>query len=157
MRRNLLFALALVAACAPGGERPAAIAYGEANCDFCHMTLERERHAAQIVPATGTVKVFDEAGCLMRYVAMAEGRIGERHESAGGILFFAAPMSDKARSTQVVHKGLQAIAGGGKLRIEYDPADQSGAAWGCLAHDCRPALSIQPHDKGEGPGTKKQP
>ena len=78
MRRNLLFALALVAACAPGGERPAAIAYGEVNCDFCHMTLERERHAAQIVPATGTVKVFDEAGCLMRYVAMAEGRIGER-------------------------------------------------------------------------------
>jgi hypothetical protein len=106
-------------------------------------------------PPAGATAV---AVCTPEHVFAAKDRAHVRcHESAGGILFFAAPMSDKARSTQVVHKGLQAIAGGGKLRIEYDPADQSGVAWGCLAHDCRPALSIQPHDKGEGPGKKQQP
>ena len=76
MRRNPWLALALATACARAADRPAEIAYGEVNCDFCHMTLERERHAAQIAPAAGTPKVFDEAGCLMRYLAMAGGRVG---------------------------------------------------------------------------------
>jgi hypothetical protein len=89
--------------------------------------------------------------CTPEHVYAAKDRAHVRCiESAGGILFFAAPMSDQARSTQVVHKGLQAIGAGGRLRIEYDPADKSGTAWGCLAHDCRPAISIQPHQKPGG-------
>ena len=104
--------------------------------------------AAWSDPPAGAVAI---AICTPEHVYAAKDRAHVRClESAGGILFFAAPMSDQARSTQVVHKGLQAIAAGGRLRIEYDPADQSGTAWGCLAHDCRPAISIQPHHKPGG-------
>jgi hypothetical protein len=98
-------------------------------------------------PARGTAVAI----CTPEHVFAAKDRAHVRCiESAGGILFFAAPMSDQARSTQVVHKGLQAIAVGGRLRIEYDPTDKSGAAWGCLVHDCRPAISIQPQPKSGG-------
>jgi copper chaperone NosL len=75
-RRSLLLLLVAAATgCGGADQTPRAVALGEANCDFCHMTVERERTAAQLVPATGAVKVFDEAGCLLRYVAVAEGRV----------------------------------------------------------------------------------
>lgn len=87
MRRSLL-ALALLAACAGGQSRPASIALGEASCDFCHMTIESERRAAQWVPPSGLARSFDEAGCLMRYVAMAspgdpEGALWVHDEASG--------------------------------------------------------------------------
>lgn len=80
----------------------------------------------------------------------AKDRVHVRcYESHDGILFFAAPTDDQGRATQVVHLGFQAIASRRQLRISYDPADKSGAAWGCLVHDCRPALTIQPLPKGK--------
>lgn len=71
MRRSLVAMALLLAACAlVPADRPQPIAYGEAGCDFCHMTIESDRQAAQLVPVTGTPRSFDEAGCLMHYVAM---------------------------------------------------------------------------------------
>ncbi|MGH7578911.1 MAG: hypothetical protein ACREM9_01975 [Gemmatimonadales bacterium] len=89
--------------------------------------------------------------CTPEHVFAAKDRTHVRClESADGILFFAAPTDHPARANQVLQMGFQAIAKGGKLRIQYDPSDQSGANWGCLVHDCRPVISIQPYDKGEG-------
>lgn len=89
MRPDLLVlaAAAALSACAAGDARPPAIAYGEVNCDFCHMTIEREQHAAQLVLARGGPKRFDEAGCLLHYAAMARLPADARlwvHDEASG-------------------------------------------------------------------------
>lgn len=61
-----LAALALVAGCA-GGSAPAPIAFGEAACDHCHMTIVDQRFAAELVTRTGKVYAFDDAGCLAAF------------------------------------------------------------------------------------------
>ncbi len=77
MRRNLLLALGLTA-CAPGAAVPPRIAVGEVACDYCHMTVESERHAAQLVPVRGRGRVFDEPGCLLRYASTMPLGAGDR-------------------------------------------------------------------------------
>lgn len=69
MRRSLAL-LALIAGCsaAPAGQPPA-IAWGTVSCDYCHMSVRAGSHPAQLVPTRGAVRVFDEPGCLLRYLA----------------------------------------------------------------------------------------
>jgi copper chaperone NosL len=71
MRRSLLLATLLAAACGRGTDAPPAIAYGQVNCDYCHMSVEVERRAAQLVPVAGRPRVFDESGCLLHALAVA--------------------------------------------------------------------------------------
>ena len=87
MRRSVVV-LALVAACrAVPADQPATIAWGTVNCDYCHMTVGAESHAAQLGPPQGTVRVFDEPGCLLRYLAghppADTGRAWVRVEGSG--------------------------------------------------------------------------
>ena len=84
----LALGLLLMLGCSRPTGQPVPVAEGRVTCDFCHMTVEVERRAAEIVPAVGTPKFFDEAGCLMRCVAMAR-TIGPDdrlwvHDEAGG-------------------------------------------------------------------------
>jgi hypothetical protein len=67
------------------------------------MTVETERRAAQYAPTSGRVRVFDEPGCLMRYIAMAapgdpDGAIWVHDEASGDWMdarraFFVIPAS----------------------------------------------------------------
>ncbi|HMU62394.1 MAG TPA: nitrous oxide reductase accessory protein NosL [Gemmatimonadales bacterium] len=59
----LLGAVAL--AC--GSPGPVPIAFGEAACDHCHMTIVDQRFAAELVTRTGKVYAFDDAGCLATF------------------------------------------------------------------------------------------
>jgi copper chaperone NosL len=78
---RLLSALAgatlLVAACA--GPAPRAIAWGEDECDHCHMGIADQRFAAQLVTKTGRTFVFDDAGCMARFVADGGVPVGDVH------------------------------------------------------------------------------
>lgn len=87
MRRNGLLAAAL-AACAGAAGQPVPIALGDDACAYCHMTLTDERHAAQWIPATGSPRIFDEAGCLLHYAAAmgavpADDRLWVKDEAGG--------------------------------------------------------------------------
>ena len=69
MRRSLVV-LALLAACrATSADTPPAVAWGEVGCSYCHMTVMSESHPAQLVPAQGATRGFDEPGCLFHYLA----------------------------------------------------------------------------------------
>ena len=86
MRRSAM-ALALLAGCATASGEPRPIAYGRVGCDYCHMTVENPRRSAQLVPERGAVRVFDEPGCLVRYVLRGGLQPGDRlwvQEAAGG-------------------------------------------------------------------------
>jgi copper chaperone NosL len=86
MPRSLLLALCLAAGCTAAPE-PRPIAYGSDVCDWCRMTITRESLAAQIVPARGAVKRFDEPGCMLRHAAAAAPGAQDRlwvHDAASG-------------------------------------------------------------------------
>ncbi len=87
MRHSLVLVAALAACTAGGHGRPVTIAVGEVPCDYCHMVITSERHAAELVPATGAARTFDEPGCLLRFVAgrpdVADERLWVRDEATG--------------------------------------------------------------------------
>jgi copper chaperone NosL len=60
-------ALLGAAALACGTPGPAPIAWGEAACAHCHMTIVDQRFAAELVTRTGRVYAFDDAGCLATF------------------------------------------------------------------------------------------
>jgi hypothetical protein len=57
--------------------------------------------------------------------------------SVGGITFFAVATQDTPYAARVLSILAAAQVAGRTLSILYDPADQSGAAIGCLTSDCR--------------------
>lgn len=65
IRRGLTLALFLAACGEPG---PAPIAYGERECDYCHMVVVQPGYGAQLVMRTGKILVFDDPGCLASFV-----------------------------------------------------------------------------------------
>jgi copper chaperone NosL len=51
----------------PDGPEP--VAWNAAPCAHCHMLVGDPDFAAQLISATGEVLDFDDAGCLLRYLA----------------------------------------------------------------------------------------
>lgn len=64
-RRTVAILGAAALACGTPGPTP--IAFGEAGCDHCHMTIVDQRFAAELVTRTGKVFAFDDAGCLAAF------------------------------------------------------------------------------------------
>jgi hypothetical protein len=61
--------LLLLLACAADPDAPPEIAYDVAACDECGMLVGDPTHAAALVDGEGHTRVFDDPGCLFRYVA----------------------------------------------------------------------------------------
>ncbi|AWX45695.1 hypothetical protein HME9304_02722 [Flagellimonas maritima] len=57
--------LMLVAACSVG---PKPIAYGDAGCHYCKMTIVDKQHAAQMVTKKGKVFNFDATECMLNHL-----------------------------------------------------------------------------------------
>jgi hypothetical protein len=76
--------------------------------------------------------------CTPVQVAAYQQRLHVRCAAAvGGISFFALGTQDAANASRVLAVLTAAQVAGRTLNILYDPADQSGAAIGCLTSDCR--------------------
>jgi copper chaperone NosL len=58
--------LLVAAACKPRGPEP--LALNEDQCDYCRMTISDSRFGGEAVLATGRVKKFDSAECLVGWV-----------------------------------------------------------------------------------------
>ena len=54
------------------------IAYGQANCAHCQMTVSDKRYGSEIVLKTGKPLFFDSAECLIQYL---EEKPGEREKA----------------------------------------------------------------------------
>lgn len=69
--RTAALAAIASAACAPAG--PPALAYGDALCDYCRMTIVDQRYGTQLVLSTGKTRRFDSIECLASYsLALAD-------------------------------------------------------------------------------------
>ena len=71
--------LAMTLACTSPAPRP--IAYGTDQCAHCHMTLVDPRFAAELVTTTGKVLVFDDIGCMSRFIAGGTVAVGDIHST----------------------------------------------------------------------------
>jgi hypothetical protein len=60
----------------------------------------------------------------------------------GGIIFFALSTANSAHAARMLSALTAAHLAGHNVTLEFDPADQSGTAFGCLASDCRRLLSV---------------
>src|SRR2546423_3272172 len=60
----------------------------------------------------------------------------------GGVQYFAVASTDTAYANRFQSLASSALVAGRTVSIFYEPADITGAAWGCQANDCRRALGI---------------
>lgn len=90
-RPSLSAAAALLgaAALACGTPGPVPIAFGEAACDHCHMTVVDRRFAAELVTRTGKVYAFDDAGCLATFTV--NGPVGPDQVHSAWVTDFRQP------------------------------------------------------------------
>jgi len=87
--RHHAAALLGAAALACGTPGPTPIAFGEATCDHCHMTIVDRRFAAELVTRTGKVYPFDDAGCLATFTV--NGPVGPELVHSAWVTDFRLP------------------------------------------------------------------
>lgn len=83
--------------------------------------------------------------CTPVRVASFATRIHVRCAAAApnGIWYFAYPTSDTANASRFLSLLSTALVAGKQVNVLYDPADTSGAAYGCLAADCRALRAVE--------------
>jgi hypothetical protein len=91
-----------------------------------------------------TPAVAAEALCTPTEVAVFLNRIHVRCEQPTRdgnrtIWFFAVPTSNAQRANRFLSTATTALVASRTLRFHYDAGNTSGAAFGCLAFDCRVA------------------
>ena len=64
---GIILALTLLTACAGQEFKPVEISDGEL-CTFCKMAVSERRYAAQLLNEDGEAFLFDDIGCMRRYV-----------------------------------------------------------------------------------------
>ena len=62
---------------------------------------------------------------------------------SGGIWYFAYPGADTATAARMLSLLSSAFIAGRTLQVLYDPADKSGAGFGCQVNDCRKLLAAE--------------
>lgn len=88
--------------------------------------------------------VQDTTICSPVNVGVFSNRVHVRCTTAvNGIIYFAVATSDANAAARALAAFQTAIAAGHDVRIYFDPADTSGAAFGCAAVDCRRATGIE--------------
>lgn len=98
--------------------------------------LQAETAESTLAPAAWT-------SCTPIQAATFSNRVHVRcAEAVSGISFFAATTTDQAFAARVLSLVSTAQVAGKTLAIQYNPADTSGAAVGCLASDCRLIIGV---------------
>ena len=107
------------------------------------------RNIALPIALLATVLVASNAGaatwtdCTPANVATFANRVHVKcTASVAGIQYFAVATSDSAAAARFISLANSALVAGRTLSVFYDPADTSGAAWGCQSNDCRSALGL---------------
>lgn len=62
---------------------------------------------------------------------------------SGGIFYFALATTDTAQAARFVSVASSALVAGRNLKVLYDPADLTGAQFGCATNDCRRARALE--------------
>jgi hypothetical protein len=62
--------------------------------------------------------------------------------ASGGIVFFAIPTANSAHAARILSILTTAHIARRNIVVEYDPADNSGQAFGCDPSNCRRLLSV---------------
>ena len=83
--------------------------------------------------------------CTPTAVATYSGRVHVRCSASvsGGIIYFAIATTDAPQAARFVSVASSALVAGRNLKVLFDPADVSGASFGCATNDCRRAQALE--------------
>ena len=74
----LLPALLIFSACSVDSEiKPAEIKYGQDICDACSMIISEKQYSAQYLLLDGSVKKFDDIGCMIEHIEKTKDETGK--------------------------------------------------------------------------------
>lgn len=136
---SLIFMLGILASASfvYASKEGRAVAGGVATISEPRVTTsEADSPVSSAVAETTTV-------CTPIRVAVFKNRVHVQCSSAvGGISFFAAPTSDSANVARILSLLSTAQVAGRNVLIWYDPANTSGASFGCQTNDCRPINGV---------------
>jgi hypothetical protein len=102
----------------------------------------------QVVPAVDPAAPASwTSQCTPTEVAVYESRIHVRcaqgiQDGSATIYFWAVPATKSQLANRFLSIGSTALVAGRHLIFMYTPGDSSGAAFGCLATDCRNVSAI---------------
>ena len=72
----LIILFSLINGCSnDNGFKPAQINYGEDICTACSMIISEQKYSAQYILPDGTVKKFDDIGCMIDYIKKTKDEI----------------------------------------------------------------------------------
>jgi copper chaperone NosL len=89
MNRSFLCILLLPAALLSCGQRSPAIEFGKAECAHCRMNVVDQRFCAAILTAKGRQYAFDDAACMVQFVA--NGAVAEDQVASWWVCDHAHP------------------------------------------------------------------
>ena len=96
--------------------------------------------ALSAMPAAATPQ---DTSCTPTQVVEWGTRVHVRCAAAvGGVSYFALSTSEPHRAARVLSLASTALVAGRTLIINFDPADLSGASFGCQTNDCRVIRAI---------------
>ncbi len=85
--------------------------------------------------------------CLVKDVTVYNNRVHVRctaavKDGSANIFFFAVSTSNAVWADRFLSAGMTALASGRRFIFHYTAGDTSGAAFDCLARDCRKAIAF---------------
>lgn len=100
---------------------------------------------AALVIAEGASAAETWSDCVPVGVATYANRVHVRCAASvsGGIFYFALSTADSAQAARFVSVASSALIAGRTLKVLYDPADLTGASFGCATNDCRRARALE--------------
>ena len=127
-------ALALLAACSRGPSPPVALDTRNDVCGWCRMVVSDARFAAQLVSVSEEPRVFDDVGCLARFLksggAPAKGQIAyvADHRTKAWVRASAAVYTKKAGLATPMTSGLVAHADAASRDADAEAAGGSSVS-----------------------------
>jgi hypothetical protein len=111
------------------------------RCAVVFMAVAAGILSAATAPAFAAPTVHT---CKSADVAVYAERLHVRCDVAtsGGIVYFALATANSAHAARILSLLTTAHLTQKSLRLEFDPSDTSGTAFGCQANDCRRLLSV---------------
>lgn len=102
-------ALGAAPACKSDPNAPPKIAWDHVACDHCGMLVGDPAHAAALVTREGETKVFDDPGCLFRYVVERKPSVAAMWFSDGETWYRESQVAFATGYTTPMGSGLHAV------------------------------------------------
>ena len=125
----LLTAIAAAGGCAARVPSPEPVPVDRAECAYCRMLISTDRGAAEVVPADGDTRFYDDVGCLA-----ADWR-AHAASARAFVRTYSGPWVDAASAVYAKPPGARTAMGSGFVAFATAADAQASSAGGVMTFD----------------------